>query len=713
MQSKKILLPGILCAMLFDAMAQAPRKTDRQLDSVKVTNRSKAAALQESGFQVNAIDTRKYANTNTDLNQLLNRSAGIKVRESGGLGSDFNFSLNGLSGKSVRFFLDGIPMESFGSSMSLNNIPVNLAERIEVYKGVVPVELGADALGGAVNVVSNQDIKNYLDASYSYGSFNTHRAAVNSKYTFSKSGITLRVSAFWNYSDNDYRMKHVEVANAANTAYDTVDVKRFHNKYWSYMSQAEIGVTNKRWADVFSIGLVYSGFYNDQQTGATQTVVYGKYHSLGNYLMPNLRYRKDHFLVKQLSMNLFAAYARDNNRIVDTSGWVYGWDGKTINSTPRYVGESGSVFSLYKYLNTVKVLRTNFSYRLNDKNSLNLNYTRNYTKRESYNALITDRDDNPSQLGKNIVGLAWQSNLLNNRLSGTVFGKYYGLRTRQAKSVYYVGSGFKTEKVDDLNNYFGYGVALRYKFSEALGLKASFEKSYRLQEITEMFGDGLTVISNPDLRPEHSNNLNLGTYYSLQKGDHHMALEASGFYRDAVDFIFNYPAGAVSQYMNVGKVRITGAEGEVRYNWKRKFNAMVNLTWQNAINSQRYIDGNVNTIDLTYQYKIPNQPWLYGNAELGYTKENWPAKGSQVHFAWFSQYIHWFYLTWSDLGSSQSKNIIPTQFIHNASITYSLKDGRYNITVESLNLTDRLAYDNFRLQKPGRSFSVKCRYVLK
>ena len=49
------------------------------------------------------------------------------------------------------------------------------ADRIEVYKGVVPVGFGTDAIGGVVNIVTNkQPGKWFMDASYSYGSFNTH-----------------------------------------------------------------------------------------------------------------------------------------------------------------------------------------------------------------------------------------------------------------------------------------------------------------------------------------------------------------------------------------------------------------------------------------------------------------------------------------------------------------------------------------------------------
>src|SRR5690606_14882056 len=103
----------------------------------------------------------------------------------------FKFSLNGFSGKSVKFFLDGIPMDNFGPALSLNNFPSNMAERIEIYKGVVPISLGADALGGAVNIITRSN-SNYLDASYSVGSFNTHQLGLNGAYTNPENGLALR-----------------------------------------------------------------------------------------------------------------------------------------------------------------------------------------------------------------------------------------------------------------------------------------------------------------------------------------------------------------------------------------------------------------------------------------------------------------------------------------------------------------------------------------
>ena len=63
-------------------------------------------------------------NSLNNLNDLVNRTTGIKVREEGGVGSDFDLSINGLSGNSIRYFLDGMPLDTKGSGVSLANLPV-------------------------------------------------------------------------------------------------------------------------------------------------------------------------------------------------------------------------------------------------------------------------------------------------------------------------------------------------------------------------------------------------------------------------------------------------------------------------------------------------------------------------------------------------------------------------------------------------------------
>jgi outer membrane receptor protein involved in Fe transport len=680
-------------------------------EGITVSTKTHSRELKESGFAVNAIDTKAFANTTADMNSILNKTTGVKVREQGGMGSDFNFSINGLSGKAVRFFIDGVPMEVLGSSMTLNNIPVNLAERIEVYKGVLPVYLGADALGGAVNLVTDQQVKNYLDASYSIGSFNTHRAAVTAQMTSKKLGIITRLRGFYNYSDNNYIMRDIELWDENKQAYIRKDVRRFHDRYKAAMVQGEIGVMNKKWADIFFIGVGYSATDKQIQTGTNQETVYGAAKQKGDAFSATLRYKKKDLFTKGMELNVFASHTEDKYVVTDTTGYRYFWDGS------RQMNNQAELSTLKVLTNISRprsYARVNLSYELSPVHSFNLNYTFDHIQNKNYNELIADKDYNPGKIGKHILGFAYQQNLLEGRWTNTLFGKYYGMKLDQPVTL--AGSGVVTT-ASDFNSYYGYGLASRFKITPSLGIKISYENAYRLQEVTEVFGNGYDQISNPNLKPENSHNFNAGAYYGIKKADHRFFAEASYFLRDASDFIYSvvYRSNSkVSRYENTSKVKINGVEADVQYDYSDLLHVQLNSSYQNAINNTKYSPGVTSgTPEATYKNKIPNQPWLYGNALIGIGKNDLLGKQTRLQLNWDLQYIHWFYLTWEAYGSDLSKNRVPDQYIQNASLSYSLQNGKYNISAECRNLANALAYDNYLLQKPGRSFAVKFRYFFK
>jgi outer membrane receptor protein involved in Fe transport len=229
-----------------------------------------------------------------------------------------------------------------------------------------------------------------------------------------------------------------------------------------------------------------------------------------------------------------------------------------------------------------------------------------------------------------------------------------------------------------------------------------------------MFGNGFNQIANPDLKPEQSYNVNLRAYTGLLHKGHHLFIEGSAFYRDAKDFIHSalYLSNAqVSQYQNTSKVKITGVEGEIRYNYLQRLGAFLNGSYQRAVNNTKYPLGSTSgTPEATYLNKIPNQPWFFGNAGVHYTFHGLLNPHQDLQLSWDMQYVHWFYLTWEAYGDLESKSRIPPQDIQNIAVSYSLKDGRYSIGAECRNFTDALAYDDFRLQKPGTSFSLKLHY---
>ncbi|MBX3255835.1 MAG: TonB-dependent receptor [Chitinophagaceae bacterium] len=694
-------------------------KEGGQLRDVRIIAVNKAKEVKASGFSVNVVETKQFANTTADLNQLLNQSTGVKVRESGGLGSNFNFSINGLSGKQVRFFLDGIPMEGFGGGMSLNNIPVNLAERIEVYKGVVPIELGSDALGGAVNVITDQQTKKFLDASLSYGSFNTSRAALSGRLTDNKTGLVFNVSGYHNYSDNNYMMRNNPKNDAAikvieNNQFVYKDMRRYHDAYRSSMGQVEVGLNNKSWADKINLGFTYSNLYNDLQTGASQNEVYGAAYQKGNFYMTSLKYKKTGFLLKNLTANIAANVSIDRSDVVDTASHIYGWGG--IVRPESIAGELRDVKTLTHWKNVSAIARTSFNYKINDNQDLNLSYTFNRLARSSTEELRPKEQNpfyQPNYFTKNVVGLAYQHHSFAGRFTNTLFAKYLGLNIL-AREVVFVTQQEPYRRRDTTSHkgYWGYGLASRYKLTENAGVKFSIEHAYRLQEQEEFFGDGISVAANIKLLPEKSDNVNLGAYYTHQLSKHRFSVEGGVFYRNVENLIFSTPGGRFSTYSNVGTARVTGLEGELGYRYDKLLDFAVNASYQNAINNRK-INPLTNMADATYGDRIPNQPWFFGNARLGVGKDNLVGKNTRLQLNYSVNYIYWFYISWESLGSRESKNKIPTQLIHNVSLSYSLKSGRYNISVESFNITDELAYDNFRLQKPGRSVFFKLRYFIK
>jgi outer membrane cobalamin receptor len=85
-------------------------------------------------------------------------------------------SIGGLGGDRVRFFLDGVPLEFSPYTQGVSNIPLHFIDRVEVYSGAVPTRFGADAIGGAVHVVTQRDVRRSgASGSYELGSFGTQR----------------------------------------------------------------------------------------------------------------------------------------------------------------------------------------------------------------------------------------------------------------------------------------------------------------------------------------------------------------------------------------------------------------------------------------------------------------------------------------------------------------------------------------------------------
>lgn len=666
--------------------------------------------IKNSAYNAVTISTQDLSNTTKTLGDALQKAPGLKIRENGGVGSDMAVTMDGFSGKHIKVFIDGAPQEGVGSSFGLNNIPVNFAERIEVYRGVVPVGFGTDAIGGIINIVTPKRLRKwFVDASYSYGSFNTHKSYINFGQTL-RNGFKYEVNAFQNYSDNDYLIDSPveDFASGAINRKKKESVRRFNDTYHNEAVLAKAGIVDKPWADRFMIGITYSRMYKEIQTGVRQEIVYGQKHRHGHSLIPSVEYYKRNLFAKGLDLSFNANYNRNITINVDTASVKYNWKGETapLNSP----GEQSYQHAKADNNNWSASLTSN--YRLGPNHVFTVNNVFNSFKRTNENMLNTppSKDEISKVTSKNIIGISYRY-APDTKMNFSVFGKYYHqyvagpIATSAAQDNY-----VRTSRSD---NYAGYGAAGTLFLPGGIQLKASYEKALRMPTIEEMFGNEDLETGDISLKPESSHNMNLNLSYNVTFSNNIIYVEAGVIYRDTRDYIqrniMSLSGGKfAASYTNYGKVRTGGLSLSARYNFSKWLSVGGNFTQMNVRDNMRTAINNT-AANVSYRQRMPNLPYMFADTDASFYWPGLGGKDNTLTLTYDNQYTHSFCYYASNLGSNSNDYMVPDQFAHNLAISYGIMGGRYNISFECRNLTNASLYDNFSLQKAGRAFYGKVR----
>lgn len=684
---KKLTLPAQ--GTLIEHFVLKP--VSRNLEEVTVTALKESRIMEAKSIAVRSVDIKEVIQQSTVLTDVADRLSGVRIRRSGSLGDRSDISINGVTGTGIRIYIDGVPMEIAYPNYDLSTLPLNNIKRMDVYKGVVPVDIGTDAMGGAINIVTEQKAHNSLKAGYYLGSFNTHMADLSLGLA-GKSNYFLNVSGSFNHSDNSYRMRAFVFEK---NKYETI--RRFHDAYQASFASLNFGAHSQKWADELRFFYNYSEGFKDVQNWARITTT-----SLGEvaYRALNhsggMRYEKS---FDRLQLINHLSLSHDKLHYADTSGNVYSWSGHIIKQDAP--GEYSYGLN-DNYTNSI-INRSTLNVKLSDSQKLTLSNLYAYQKRTGTNYLVDNPQRDylkyPQTLEKNISGLQYEG-LFWDKLTVTGALKRYFFDLNGVEN-----STF--EPLTKKDSFYGYYLAGKYRITDGINSKISYERGYLIPNFEQFVGDGATILRNTNLKPENSHNLNLSVDYSRKAGDAvFIAFTINGFLRDQLDIIYA-GTGIVRRYENQERVRTVGAEAEAsaRYkDWRLKgdYTQLSKVFRMLKDPMFSFLEGT----------SFPNHPTHFGNMELEYSiAAGKNGLRAYINYLYIGYYNHTL-VGQSDTYKKRPELFVPTQKRIDLGLSYRLT--KYNLTTafNINNIFDKELFDHFSVPKPGRSFNIRIIYEI-
>ena len=679
-----------------------------QLDELSVESEAEAEQAKQAkkAESVATIDAAEMQNTSKTVSKAVNSASGVKVRKSGGMGSEGKINIRGMEGKNIKVLVNGVPVETQGN-LGLDDIPIDQIADIEIYKGYVPARFATDGAGGAINIITKKRPANSLDASYSLSSFNTHKASVSASHVIDSimggSSLEVGVSGYFNHSDNDYEFTSPYMKSS--TGKDT-SVVRDHDHYTSYNVQAFANLMNA-WFDQISLGASYGAFDKEIQGDANRIVeATAEGYSFG----ATFGLDKKNIFVNGLNFGNHFSFGYNENKIIDTSR-VHCRNWYSCDTAKKNVGELSSM--------GLPKLRTVQAYDFNDL--LNLDYQFYKNQVIYWNTLFRYHKEDPEDdVGSEMVGfntagypgkaisvttgLSLEDNFFDSRLQNLLGFKFHYLTADISNTSTSMIQQAKVESNDYTD--FSYDESIMFRIVKPLAIKGSYQHAVRLPTPEELFGDGVRVSAATSLKPEEADNFNVGLSLDLQEIPLVARFRFDGdvFYSYYKNRIHYMGAAQMSvPYFNMDPIRGWGYEGDVKLDVNEWVLLGTNWTFQDL----RNIDYNAKQ-GILENAIIPNIPRFFMNFLAEFHMGDIFNKNDFVKFWWAANYTGEYYYGWK-VSSRQSRKI-DASFTQDLGVEYSVWDNKLAWSFEVDNFMDETVYDKYGESKPGRTFATKIRY---
>ena len=692
--SKKIYLKGQ------ERLDISLKEQAEEISGVTVSGKTIAHQKKEESMPVTVIDMSNMRGTVSNVQDILAKTVGVTLRTSGGVGSSSRISVRGLEGKRIGFFIDELPMTEQTDYLDINDIPVDMIDRIEIYKGVVPARFGGSSLGGAINIVIREYPDKYADLSYGYESFNTHKAQGVFKRNLKARGLVFGIGGGYTTSDNNYTF---------DSPYrEGLRITRNHDKYRKYIIGGSFKA-KKWWFDEVEFEPVVVKTYKE-----IQGIEYDIREAHSESLMAGLanKLTKDNFLTEGLNFDMFNGVVLTQMNFIDKATRRYEWDGSSYPTPSRYGGEVGYNFPSDSDDQKLSFInKTNLEYIINERHSFNFNSVFSIAKgtpKDELKTLSLGKQVNfDSRMHSWVSGLTYDLRSLNDIFLNSLTVRYYQYTMHTQMAPLFVPGKYD---IDLQKNNWGVNNAMRYRFLPSLMGKLSAGYEVRIPSENELLGDGISVVPSADLLPERNASANLGLLFDLT-GKHptNAQIEMNFFYMYLQDMI-RYTAGLIgAQYQNFGEMRTLGVEFEAKADVLPSLYAYVNTTYQDLRDTRDYEPAS--TVPNPTKYKrMPNIPYLMANAGIEFHRENLFGGSGQntrlfADVAFVEEYFYDFELT------QLQKRRIPRSTTIDIGFEHSFLNNKLFISGKLRNVTNEKTLSEFNRPLPGINGGVKIRMI--
>ena len=643
------------------------------LETVVVT-----AKKPEDAFQTGDVDTEQtpaffsvirredFDGKMESLSEVIEKEAGIQVRQAGGLGSFSTVSLRGSSSDQVMVFVDGILLnDASGGGVDLSNISLSDVEAIEIYRGVTPVNFGKASIGGVVNIRTLRSKKGFnANVSTGYGSFNTRRLAgfVNHK----PDKWDYLISADYLSSDNDF-----EFLNDNGTRWNPDDDR------WEKRNNAEFDQKNILtkfgfdFTDDVRIDLVNQWFSKDQGLP-----------SWNNSDKTKTSFDTDRNITTlKLTANDTGPYHFNTSARID-----YSWKEEEYDDRQGHVG-LGKQHARYT---TTRYGANFFLEWLTEWNALTFTFD---AQHEEYDPKDLLNRRNPHESSRDTFSLGLQDSLLlfQERLIITPALRYTSIddELKSAMSIW----GVPLEEASRDENYVSPQIGLKYRPLNWLTLKTNVAKYVREPSFFELFGDRGFFIGNMDLKAEKGVNSDAGfeiNYLTENEWLRRISCNVAYFKSDVDNLITRvYDARGIGKSLNISEAHIEGVEAGINLDFLKYFCFVGNATWQDTENRSKI-----------KAFNGKNLPGRYEKSYLGRIEARY--EGFKVYYEKVIE--EGLYYDTANLLKAENKEEI------NAGVSSLFRGILFSF--EARNLGDDQYEDFNGYPLPGRSYYFSLKYSL-